>query len=76
MGRSLNRSTALMVLFSVLVPEVRAQQFNVKTHAEEQDENSGSGRSLDSECGALHFYRIGSRNERPGTTGLSHYFST
>jgi zinc protease len=73
----MNRSTALIILLlSVLIaPEVRAQQFDVKTHTLKngmkilvQEDHSIPNVAL------YLFYRIGSRNERPGTTGLSHYF--
>src|SRR4030095_4446259 len=74
---TMNRSTALMILLlGVLVgPDVRAQQFEVKTHTLKngmkilvQEDHSIPNVAL------YIFYRIGSRNERPGTTGLSHYF--
>ena len=73
----MKRSIALMiVLLSVLVaPEVRAQLFDVKTHTLKngmkilvQEDHSIPNVAL------YIFYRIGSRNERPGITGLSHYF--
>jgi zinc protease len=73
----MNRSTALIILLlSVLIaPEVRAQEFDVKTHTLKngmkilvQEDHSIPNVAL------YIFYRIGSRNERPGTTGLSHYF--
>jgi zinc protease len=73
----MNRSIALMILLlGVLVgPDVRAQQFEVKTHTLKngmkilvQEDHSIPNVAL------CIFYRIGSRNECPGTTGLSHYF--
>ena len=73
----MNRSIVLTILlFSTLVPtDARAQQFDVKTHALKngmkilvQEDHSIPNVAL------YIFYRIGSRNERPGTTGLSHYF--
>jgi zinc protease len=52
-----------------------AQQFEVKTHTLKngmkilvQEDHSIPNVAL------YIFYRIGSRNERPGTTGISHYF--
>jgi zinc protease len=63
---------ACLSLFSVAA---HAQQFQVKTH------NLKNGMKIIVEEDrsipnvALYiFYRIGSRNERPGTTGLSHFF--
>jgi zinc protease len=63
---------ACLSLFSVAV---HAQQFQIKTH------NLKNGMKIIVEEDrsipnvALYiFYRIGSRNERPGTTGLSHFF--
>ena len=64
------------LLISVLVgPDGQAQQFDVKTHMLKngmkilvQEDHSIPNVAL------YIFYRIGSRNERPGTTGLSHYF--
>ena len=73
----MNRSAVLTILLlSVLVGlDVRAQQFDVKTHTLKngmkilvQEDHSIPNVAL------YIFYRIGSRNERPGTTGLSHYF--
>jgi zinc protease len=63
---------AYLSLFSIAA---RAQQFQIKTH------NLKNGMKIIVEEDrsipnvALYiFYRIGSRNERPGTTGLSHFF--
>jgi zinc protease len=63
---------ACLSLFSVAG---HAQQFQIKTH------NLKNGMKIIVEEDrsipnvALYiFYRIGSRNERPGTTGLSHFF--
>jgi zinc protease len=73
----MNRSSVLTILLlSVFVaPDIRAQQFDVKTHTLKnglkilvQEDQSIPNVAL------YIFYRIGSRNERPGTTGLAHYF--
>ena len=74
---TMKRSIVLTILlFSTLVlADARAQQFDVKTHTLKngmkilvQEDHSIPNVAL------YIFYRIGSRNERPGTTGLSHYF--
>ncbi len=64
----------LWFLLSLTTP-VLAQQLEVKTHTLKngmkilvQEDNSIPSVAL------YIFYRIGSRNERPGTTGLSHFF--
>jgi zinc protease len=60
---------------ALLAPPARAQSFEVKTHTLKngmkilvQEDHSIPNVAL------YTFYRIGSRNERPGTTGLSHFF--
>jgi zinc protease len=65
---------ALLFFFS-FVPGARAQGFSVKTHTLKngmkvlvQEDRSIPNIAL------YIFYRIGARNERPGTTGLSHFF--
>src|SRR5437867_7080304 len=70
----------LCFLFSALcflcsAPDLRAQDYGVKTHKLKngmkilvQEDHSIPNVAL------YIFYRIGSRNERPGTTGLSHFF--
>jgi zinc protease len=62
----------LVCAFSVIAP---AQTFDVKTHTLKngmkvlvQEDHAIPNVAL------YVFYRIGSRNERPGTTGLSHFF--
>src|SRR5215813_14967936 len=62
----------LLVLIS---PGARAQSFDVKTHSLKngmkvlvQEDHSIPNATM------YIFYRIGSRNERPGTTGISHFF--
>jgi len=65
---------ALVLAFCLAAP-AGAQQFEVKTHTLKngmkilvQEDNSIPNVAF------YIFYRIGSRNERPGTTGLSHFF--
>src|SRR5499433_2437730 len=55
--------------------DCRAQTFDIKTHSLKngmkilvQEDHSIPNATM------YVFYRIGSRNERPGTTGLSHFF--
>src|ERR1044072_5529673 len=67
-------SLALFFLLC-LSPITEAQSFEVKTHQLKigmkvliQEDHSIPSVAL------YIFYRIGSRNERPGTTGLSHFF--
>lgn len=62
----------LLLAFAASAP---AQQVDVKTHTLKngmkilvQEDNSIPNVAL------YIFYRVGSRNERPGTTGLSHFF--
>src|SRR5215211_4197186 len=67
-------SFALLFLFSFSV-QTRAQSFEVKTH----QLKSGMKILIQEDhsiptVAAYIFYKIGSRNERPGTTGLSHFF--
>ncbi|MGH9969990.1 MAG: M16 family metallopeptidase [Pyrinomonadaceae bacterium] len=71
--KSLLSLSLTMILFGV--SGVRAQNFDVKTHTLKngmkilvQTDNTIPNVAL------YIFYRIGSRNERPGTTGLSHFF--
>jgi zinc protease len=69
-------SVSLALLFVVsLTAAARAQSFDVKTHTLKngmkilvQEDSSIPNVAL------YIFYRIGSRNERPGTTGISHFF--
>ena len=73
--KNCRRAVYLLVLvcaFSVIAP---AQTFDVKTHTLKngmkvlvQEDHAIPNVAL------YVFYRIGSRNERPGTTGLSHFF--
>lgn len=75
--KSIPRLAAAMALLAAIcaVPGASAQNFEVKTHTLKngmkilvQEDHSIPNVAL------YIFYRIGSRNERPGTTGLSHFF--
>jgi zinc protease len=68
-------ATLLACLAVLSLPEARAQQYPVSTRTFKnglkvlvQPDHSIPNVAL------YTFYRIGSRNERPGTTGLSHFF--
>lgn len=66
---------AALALWLCFTPNAPAQQFEVKTYALTNGMRIliQEDRSIPNVALYL-FYRIGSRNERPGTTGLSHYF--
>src|ERR1700755_1060631 len=64
-----------LLLIAAFAANARAQAFEVKTHMLKngmkvlvQEDHSIPNATM------YVFYRIGSRNERPGTTGLSHFF--
>src|ERR1051325_446651 len=72
--RAINIILASFILAS-LGGGAHAQSFEVKTHALKngmkilvQEDHSIPNATM------YIFYRVGSRNERPGTTGLSHFF--
>lgn len=72
MKRSLATGLALLAILSIAT---RAQSFDLKTHTLKngmkilvQEDHSIPNAAM------YIFYRIGSRNERPGTTGISHFF--
>src|SRR5918912_2678124 len=69
---ALSLGLLLIIIFSL---NAQAQSFDVKTHTLKngmkilvQEDNSIPNWAF------YIFYRIGARNERPGTTGLSHFF--
>ncbi len=65
---------ALAVLF-LMTAAAKAQQFQIKTHTLKNGMKIIVEEDHSIPNVALYiFYRIGSRNERPGTTGLSHFF--
>jgi len=67
-------ATALLALAGD-APTVRAQTFDVKTHTLPNGMKVLVQEDHTIPNAAMYtFYRIGSRNERPGTTGLSHFF--
>ena len=73
-SRAIGWAAAGAILW-LAVAAAAAQDFEVKTHTLEngmkilvQEDHSIPNVAM------YIFYRIGSRNERPGTTGLSHYF--
>ncbi len=71
---SFSLSLALLFLFS-LSAATQAQSFEVKTHQLKNGMKILIQEDHSIPSVALYiFYRIGSRNERPGTTGLSHFF--
>src|SRR6185436_18281493 len=72
MKRSISAALLMLSLVSVTV---RAQSFDIKTRTLKngmkilvQEDHSIPNATM------YIFYRIGSRNERPGTTGISHFF--
>jgi zinc protease len=67
---------SLTFLFIIALSfQTRAQSFEVKTHQLKNGMKILIQEDHSIPSVALYiFYRIGSRNERPGTTGLSHFF--
>lgn len=72
----LNRGWTLFFLCLFFLPSIaQAQQFQIKTHTLKNGMKIIVEEDSSIPNVALYvFYRIGSRNERPGTTGLSHFF--
>lgn len=69
------RVSAWMLAAVLVVGEVRAQTLQVKAHTLQNGMKVILHEDHDLPNVALcFFYKIGSRNERPGTTGLSHFF--
>lgn len=71
----LSRRVVLLLILGALTHVAHAQSFEVKTHTLKngmkilvQEDHTIPNVAL------YTFYRIGSRNEHPGTTGLSHFF--
>ncbi|MBI5281127.1 MAG: insulinase family protein [Candidatus Solibacter usitatus] len=65
----------ILSLCMLLAPVVGAQELKVATHTLKNGMKVLVHEDHDVPNVALYFfYRIGSRNERPGTTGISHYF--
>ncbi|MBI1766229.1 MAG: insulinase family protein [Acidobacteria bacterium] len=68
-------ASLLLALLALLASDVFAQQFQIKTHTLKNGMKIIVEEDRSIPNVALYvFYRIGSRNERPGTTGLSHFF--
>src|SRR4030095_10938629 len=72
----MNRSLLLVCLSLLLaVPTARGQNLEVRTHTLKNGMKILVNEDHSIPSVALYiFYRIGSRNERPGPTGLSHFF--
>ena len=69
------QAALLFALLTVTGTTVFSQQLNIKTHTLKNGMKIivEEDRSIPNVAFYI-FYRIGSRNERPGTTGLSHFF--
>jgi zinc protease len=73
--KKLIRAVWLALMVTAIYSPGHAQSFDVKTHSLKngmkilvQEDHSIPNATM------YIFYRIGSRNERPGTTGISHFF--
>ena len=65
----------LLLILCAQAPSARAQTFDVQTRTLKNGMKVLVQRDQSIPNVALYiFYRVGSRNERPGTTGLSHFF--
>jgi zinc protease len=72
MKRFLMVAVTLTTLLSITA---RAQSFDIKTHTLKNGMKILVQEDRSIPNAAMYiFYRIGSRNERPGTTGISHFF--
>ena len=75
MSRRAVRLFLLVVCLGSWVARLPAQTFEVKTHNLKNGMKILVQEDHSIPSVALYiFYRVGSRNERPGTTGLSHFF--
>lgn len=73
--RPVQCASLLLALFTLLASDATAQQFQIKTHTLKNGMKIIVEEDRSIPNVALYiFYRIGARNERPGTTGLSHFF--
>ncbi|MBA3712255.1 MAG: insulinase family protein [Pyrinomonadaceae bacterium] len=75
--KSLKNAAYLCVILVTcgLFSAARAQSFEVQTHTLKNGMEIFVQRDASIPNVALYvFYRVGSRNERPGTTGISHFF--
>jgi zinc protease len=72
---NVRRCIGLILCSCVLMLSATAQNFDVKTHTLKNGMKVLVQEDHTIPNVALYiFYRIGSRNERPGTTGISHFF--
>jgi zinc protease len=68
-------ASLLLAFLTLLASNAFAQQFQIKTHTLKNGMKIIVEEDRSIPNIALYiFYRIGARNERPGTTGLSHFF--
>jgi zinc protease len=68
-------ASLLLAFLTLLASNAFAQQFQIKTHTLKNGMKIIVEEDRSIPNVALYiFYRIGARNERPGTTGLSHFF--
>jgi zinc protease len=66
---------AMVTLTTLLSITARGQSFDIKTHTLKNGMKILVQEDRSIPNAAMYiFYRIGSRNERPGTTGISHFF--
>jgi zinc protease len=73
--KSARRAVIVLVYLLLALVPAHAQQFQIKTHTLKNGMKIIVEEDHSIPVVALYlFYRIGSRNERPGTTGLSHFF--
>jgi zinc protease len=73
--RSLLAIVVVALLFGVLAGDLRAQNVEVKTQTLKNGMKVMVHEDHSIPNVAMYiFYRIGARNERPGTTGISHFF--
>jgi len=74
MGRRSIRTILLIVCIAAWASISQAQTFDVKAHTLKNGLKILVQEDRSIPMWLYIFYRIGSRNERPGTTGLSHFF--
>jgi len=73
--RTVKRASVLLALLNLIAGNATAQQLQIQTHTLKNGMKIIVEEDRSIPNVALYiFYRIGSRNERPGTTGLSHFF--
>lgn len=73
--RHITLAAIAALLFAFMPPLTHAQNLDVKTHTLKNGMKILVHEDRSIPNVALYiFYRIGARNERPGTTGLSHFF--